>query len=328
MRRSRSSCIIAALLSTLASQAQGAQQLDEPERGGAIFLLIPVGGRATALGQAGVADGGSTESAFWNPAGLAQLSHSEIAIHHAITFAANNTAVSGYISANQLGVFGASAYLVDFGTQEIRPGPGPPTGRFSPKNVELIASYATSLNGDVFLGVNYKLIQFRQECSGDCTLFPSIVGTTHGVDIGAQYTIGSHDDLTLGAALQHAGFRLQLENEAQADPLPTRLQFGLAYEVRLPAVESVEQPLDARILVDVQEPLRDLADPDARVGLEIGVGDLVRIRTGYAFLNSESRGPSIGIGVRAGRLRIDFARAFFVSSSLDEPVYFSLRAVL
>ncbi|MFQ6047052.1 MAG: PorV/PorQ family protein [Gemmatimonadales bacterium] len=304
------------------------QQLDEPEGGGAIFLLMPVGGRATALGQAGVADGGSSESAFWNPAGLAQLRHNEIAIHHAITFAANNTAVSGYITANRLGVFGASAYLVDFGTQEIRPGPGPPTGRISPKNVELVASYATSLNGDLFLGVNYKLIQFRQECSGDCTLFPSIVGTTHGVDVGAQYTIGSNDDLTLGVALQHAGFRLQVENQAQADPLPTRVQFGIAYQVTLPTVEGVEQPLDARLLIDVQEPLDDFTDPDARVGLELGVGDLVRLRTGYAFLDSESRGPSIGIGVRAGRVGIDFARVFFVSSSFDEPVYISVRAAL
>jgi hypothetical protein len=65
-----------------------------------------------------------------------------------------------------------------------------------------------------------------------------------------------------------------------------------------------------------------------RVGLEVGVGDVVRLRTGYAFLDSEGRGPSIGIGVRVGRLQIDFAQVFFVASNLDEPVHISLRAIL
>ena len=32
---------------------------------GATFLLVPVGGRAAALGQAAIADGGSSEAAFW-----------------------------------------------------------------------------------------------------------------------------------------------------------------------------------------------------------------------------------------------------------------------
>ncbi|MCZ6754566.1 MAG: UPF0164 family protein, partial [Gemmatimonadetes bacterium] len=77
------------------------------------FLLVPVGGRAAALGQAAVADGGSSESAFWNPAGLAWLEGSELAVHHAATFISNNTALSAYFAAAGVGTFGVSAYLVD-----------------------------------------------------------------------------------------------------------------------------------------------------------------------------------------------------------------------
>src|SRR5436305_12346151 len=75
-----------------------AQQPAESDAGGAVFLLVPVGARAAALGQAAVADGGSSESAFWNPAGLAGLQHSELPIHRANTFPSNNTDPSGHLA--------------------------------------------------------------------------------------------------------------------------------------------------------------------------------------------------------------------------------------
>jgi hypothetical protein len=183
------------------------------------------------------------------------------------------------------------------------------------------------VTSNLAVGINYKLIQFRQECSGDCTLFPTAVGTTHGVDVGAQYAFGASRDVIIGLAIQHAGFKLQVENQAQADPLPTRIQIGVVYKVVFPDVQNVEEPLDARLLFDLRQPWGSFTNPDARVGLEVGVGETVRLRTGYAFLKSERRGPSVGIGLSIGRLRIDFAQLFFVASNFDEPVHISLRAI-
>jgi hypothetical protein len=327
MRRSASSLVAILLLSPLGSGR--AQQRPQPETGGAAFLLVPVGGRAAGLGQAGVADGGSSESAFWNPAGLATLEHSELSIHRANTFASDNTVLSGYFASPTLGTAGLAAYLVDFGSQEVVTGPGrPPSGRITPRNVELLASYATDIAGAVTLGFNYKLIQFRQDCSGDCTPFRTIVGTTHGVDVGVQYGTRSDDPFTLGISLLHAGFDLQVQNREQADPLPTRLQLGGAYRVRLPAPPDAGEALDARVLVDLQDAWGNYDNPDARIGVELAYGKVISIRTGYAFLHAESGGPSIGLGVRFGRLAVDFARIFFESSSLENPVYLSLRAIL
>ncbi len=303
-------------------------QSGEPEAGGAAFLLLPVGARAAGLGQAAVADGGTGESAFWNPAGLALIDAHEFAVHHSSTFASDNTALSAHFNANGLGVFGASAYLVDFGSQDLVTGPGAPVGRISPKNVELLGSFATTVASNLLVGINYKLIQFRQDCSGDCTRVPSVVGTTHGVDMGMQYAVGPMKELRLGVVVRHAGFRLQLENEGQADPLPTRVQVGAIYTLTLPARPGSLEALDARVLVDLDDAWGEYDSPDARVGLELGYGDLVRIRSGYAFLNSESSGPSVGFGLRIGRVAVDFARAFFDSSSFDEPLHISLRAIL
>lgn len=333
LRRSSGAAVALLLAGAPVAAAQSADDpLREADAGaaeeGALFLLVPVGARATALGQAAVADGASSEAAFWNPAGLAHLTQSEFAVHYARTFVSNNTAVSGYVTASRVGVFGAAAYLVDLGTQSAS-GIGGPTGSFSTKNIELLASYATPLTRDLLFGVNYKLIQHRQECSGDCgVLFQPTIGTTHAVDVGAQYALGSRDDLTIGVALQHAGFKLQLKNRDQADPLPTRVQVGFQYRVHLPTPEGVQQGLDARLLVDLQDAWGSYSSPDARVGVEVGVGETVRLRSGYAFLDSGSGGPSVGIGIRAGRITIDFAQVFLDQASFDEPVHISLRAEL
>jgi hypothetical protein len=237
--------------------------------------------------------------------------------------------LAAYVTSRALGTLGVAGYLVDYGSQEVISGAGQPVrGRVSPRNVELLASYATDVAGALVLGVNYKLIQFRQDCSGDCTPFRTIVGTTHGVDVGVQYGFGDNDALRIGASVLHAGFRLQVYNREQADPLPTRVQLGAAYRLRLPTPPESGEMLDAHLMVDVQEPWGEYQTPDARVGVELAYGETIRIRTGYAFLQAESAGPSLGLGLRFGRLALDFARIFYDSSSLDNPVYLSLRAIL
>jgi hypothetical protein len=317
--------VVAALV---AAPPTTAQQTADPEAGGGAFLLLPVGARATALGQAAVADWGSTESIFWNPAGLAGVGQHEVAVHFASTFISDNTALVGSVSAGQLGALGFAAYLVDYGSQDVVGGPGVPVGRISPKNIELLGSYATAVGAGLSLGVNYKLIQLRQDCSGQCSAFPSVAGTTHGVDVGLQYAVGGSDVLRLGFAIRHAGFRLQLRNEGQADPLPTRVQVGAIYKVLLPRLRGTDERFDARFLVDVDDEWGEYSDLDWRIGLDVGLRDLIRFRSGYAFLNSQSRGPSVGVGIRVGRIAIDLARVFFVSSNFDEPLHLSVRAIL
>jgi len=325
MRRRRSSTLLVtaalAVLGTAAAAQEGSAQ------SGAAFLLLPVGARATALGQAGVAESGSSEATFWNPAGLAGLTTSELAVQYSTTFASRNTAVSGHFVSNALGTVGVTAYLVDYGSQDIvPPGGGIPGGRVSPKNIELFASYGTGIGHAVALGVSYKLIQFRQDCQGICGALGSVSGTTHAVDVGVQVVMGAGDALRLGVALQHAGFKLQLQNKAQADPLPTRLVVGASYLLPLQAV-GVAPGVNARVLLDVQDDW-DAGNPDARMGLELGYAGLVYLRTGYAFLQGETRGASIGIGIRFDRVAVDLTRVLYQTGAFDDPLHIGLRVQL
>jgi hypothetical protein len=327
MRRSPSSWL-AALACVGVAAPLAAQTSGNLTTGGAAFLLVPVGARASAMGQTGVAGFGSGEAAFWNPAGLALLPESEMNLHYDKTFASDNTVLSGYVSSPMLGVVGLAAYLVDYGAQDIVPGPSQvPTGSIRPLNVELLASYAGTLGKALSLGVNYKLVQLRVACSGDCTGFELASGTTQAVDVGVQYGRGTTTGLRVGVTLRHAGLDLQLANASQADPLPTTLAVGAAYGVQLHTPPGA-QPASARLQVDSENPCCDQVRPDLRMGGELAYGDAIRLRAGYAFLRGRPSGPSVGAGLRFGRTVIDFARVFFSSGNFDEPVYLSLRVIL
>ena len=236
--------------------------------------------------------------------------------------------VSGYLASPMLGVVGLAAYLVDYGAQDIVPGPSQvPTGSIRPLNVELLASYAGTLGKALSLGVNYTLVQLRVACSGDCTGFTLANGTTQAVDVGLQYGRGAPTGLRVGAAVRHAGFDLQLANASQADPLPTTLAVGATYGIRLHTPPGA-QPATARVQLDSENPCCDRLRPDLRMGGELAYGEAIRLRAGYAFLRGRPSGPSVGAGLRFGRAIIDFARVFFSSGNFDEPVYLSLRVIL
>lgn len=326
-RRPSSSTWVSLALACLGGPAALTAQ-DAGAPSGAAFLLLPVGARATAMGQAGVAEGGSSEAAFWNPAGLGSLASSEFGVQYSSTFASRNTAIGVYLLSSRLGTAGVTAYLVDYGSQSIvPPGGGLPGGRIAPKNIELIASYATGIGSLVSIGVSYKLVQFRQDCQGECGNLGSVTGTTQAVDIGAQVVVGPGGALRLGAVLQHAGFKLQLENREQADPLPTRLGIGAAYRIPFRLADG-QNVLDARVLMDLQDDWGEYNSPDARLGVELGYDDAVYVRGGYAFLRSETRGPSLGIGVRFERVFVDVTRVFYQTGAFEDPLFLGLRISL
>jgi len=334
MRRSRSStgllCLAvggAALVGAGFPRPLEGQAVTQPQ--GAVFLLLPVGARATALGQAATADGGTTEAIFWNPAGLAEVPRGEFAVHHYDAFFGAGDALAIAVHSARLGTIALAGYLVNYGDLDLtaRDGAGIPIGRISPRNVALSMSYATDVGGGVDVGVTYKLVQFRVDCSGDCTDVPASIATTHAADVGVRYAFGAFP-IVVGASLRNVGFKLQVENSAQADPLPTRFAVGVAYIVVRPVPGRPEDRFDLRVLADVQGAVgRAQRSAVTMFGVESGVGNLIRIRGGYSFLDSDAKGPSLGVGLKVGGMALDFARVFFANDIGEkEPFHVSFRA--
>src|SRR5262245_39176928 len=140
MRRaaSRRTALCAAGLLALLAQRLTAQ--DQPLNSGALFLVFPVGARAAGMGQAAIALEGRGEAVFWNPAGLGSMTSSEFGLHAAKLVAGSTTTVTAFFPKSGIGVFGAAAYLVDYGDFDRTDSLGFVIGQVSPRNFEFLAS--------------------------------------------------------------------------------------------------------------------------------------------------------------------------------------------
>ena len=228
-------------------------------------------------------------------------------------------------------MLGGAIYLVDYGDLDRTDATGNTIGRISPRNLEFVASYAAGIAGGVTFGVNYKLVQFVVDCSGDCTNLPSAKGTTHAVDVGGQVAAGQDGALRLGVAVRNIGFKLQVNNGDQADALPASLLIGAVYRIVLPAGrgDGPGERFDLKVAADVDSPWGSYGGSQMRVGLDVGYQRLFRVRGGYAFVRDGLSGPSVGVGVETGAIGVDLARSFLAGSDLvvANPTFFSFRVV-
>ena len=334
MKPNLSRAALALGLGLAGPSAVAAQSSPELTNAGAIFLLLPVGAQAVGMGQAGVTLQGRGDAVFWNPAGLASIPSSEFTLNSANFVAGPLTAITMFVPRRGIGTFGIGVLLLDYGTQDAGPDSLSTIATISPRNLEYMASFATSVAGTVTVGMTYKLVQFDINCQGSCAGLPSGSNAlTHAFDVGTQVSVGSGGALRLGAAIKDIGFRLQVNNAAQADPLPARLNFGALYRIDLQStgpgdpglsmadsgkfdLESALNHVDVRIAADVDRPWDNSAPPEMRIGIDLGYHDTIRIRSGYAFARQGLSGPSVGMGVHTGALSLDFARTFMQATDL------------
>ena len=322
-RRSRLPAVVVAtavLLGT-ASTASDAQTGVATE--GAVFLLLPVGARAVGLGHAVIAEGVGSEAIWWNPAGLARLDRYEASIHHSQSLAATGDAVSVILPFSVIGVFGLSANVLNFGEQQITDNvTGEPIGIQLIRSFVFAATYSTTIGEKVNAGINYKVVQFRNDCSGACVDVPEVAATTSALDLGMQYDLSPLSPVTIGVAVRNLGLRVQVKDSEQADPLPTRVQLGVAY--RLPPIEQLRET-ELRVSGDLVDQLR-IRSPSGRVGVELLYQKRYSVRAGYVL--DDGGGPAIGAGVTAGGLLLDIARVMggeLYSGVEGAPIHVSLR---
>ena len=329
MRRSPSSGLVA-LAALLVAQPPGRVTAQEPPLNtAALFLVFPVGARAVGMGQTAMGAEGHADAAFWNPAGLATMETNEFSLHSATLVAGRSHVLGAYFPSRGIGVLGGAVYLVDYGDLERTDDNGNTIARIAPRNFEFLASYATQLAGSFVFGLSYKLVQFRVDCSGDCTNFPVGHGTTHAIDLGGQFRVGPGGPLRVGVALRNIGFKLQVQNKPQADALPARLGVGAQYLILLPMREGAApgERFDLRVAADVDSPWGHQGQSELRFGFDVGYQRLVRVRAGYAFVQDGLSGPSVGLGVESGSIGVDLARTFLTGSDLiiENPTFFSFR---
>ena len=320
LRRLPLACAMLVVASPL--RAQGA-----PPEGG-IFLLLPVGAKAIALGRAMTAQPGA-ESVFWNPAGLGELSEGRLLLYRGDYVAGSGTAASGLMSRAGIGAMGLTYQLLDVGEQDLTDEQGNVLGTITVRNHLGVASVATRVWSRLNIGFNFKVIQFRQSCRGQC-LDPGVTATTYAVDAGIQLTRLAGLPLRVGAMVAHAGPRFQVRNEEQADPLPTRMRISATYEVLGRLVEVPE--LELHVTAEVEDRWRDPGSPALYLGTEFGATveqALLLARAGYVKGNGEQLdGAAVGVGFRYDRFDVGVAKSL-AATIIDEsePVHVTFGLV-
>ena len=292
---------------------------------GALFLLLPVGGRAVGRGQAIVATVDGSEAVWWNPAGLARQAKRELAIHHSQPFFDTQAnALTLVLPSSLLGVLAVSANVLDFGDGDQTDSVGNPIGTITTRSYVYAATYATTAGSRFNAGVTYKVLQFQVNCSAGCAAGEGANATTSAIDLGAQYDLRGLAPVALGVALRNLGPSLQVKDSPQRDRLPVRLQFGARWRVAPLERRMKETELSASADAIGRPANRS---PSWRTGVDAVWRKRASLRAGYVFEGPDASGAAIGLGIRQGALIVDIGHQFgaMVSRTGGDPVYVTLR---
>ncbi len=212
------------------------------------FLLLAPDSRAGGIGESGSGLADNSAAIFWNPAGIAFLTGTEVSITHSNWLPQFNLDLFyDYLTYRQYfeelgGSVTASITYMNFG-EFVRTGEADPTpiGTFRSFDAALTLGYATKLSSDWGLGFNFRLIHSRLSDQPTAEEQGSGVATSVSFDIAAMWRPETFvlplldEDIggkfSLGANLSNLGPKIYYIDKSQADPIPTNFRLGFAYKV-------------------------------------------------------------------------------------------------
>jgi hypothetical protein len=204
---------------------------------GAIFLLISPGARAGGMGEAQVAVANDAYASFWNPAGLAFLQGSEMALMHVnwLPNLADDMYYEFFAYRKHypyLGTLGGHLIYLNLGEQ-IRMGESPDDylGTFTSYMTALTLSYSSLLSPKSSLGINAKVSYQHLTNFGAGGEKGKGTSTDFGFDIGYLRKEFLTPDLTIGLTVTNIGPKVSFIDPAQADPQPTNFTLGINYAI-------------------------------------------------------------------------------------------------
>ena len=210
-----------------------------PAEATGIFLLIAPGARQGGMGEAFVAVADDATATWWNPAGLAFMNQRELTLMHVNWLPAFHLPdlyydfISYVNHVDEWGTYGLNVAFINLGESPWTDDVGTQLGTFRTYETAITGSYGTTLSDNFGLGVNVKFIYSHLADQGAGQERGSGVATNFAVDLGTLYKMSDpilHRPLNFGGNLQNLGPKMAYIDQAQADPIPTNLKFGFAWE--------------------------------------------------------------------------------------------------
>ncbi len=254
--------LISAMFGTFASVSYAQGEAAVP------FLLLAPDSRAGGIGESGSGLADNSAAIFWNPAGIAFLTGTEVSITHSnwlpqfnldlfydyLTFREYFEELSGSVT--------ASITYMNFG-EFVRTGEFDPTplGTFRSFDAAMTLGYATKISSDWGLGFNFRIIHSRLSDQSVGEEQGSGVATSVSFDVATmwrpeKFVIPLIDEniggkFSLGINLSNLGPKIYYIDKAQADPIPTNFRLGFAYKIIDDEFNSLIYTLDfSKLLVN------------------------------------------------------------------------------
>lgn len=330
------------------------------------FLMISPDARASGMGEVGTAIADDVNAIYWNPGGLGFLDYFD----YGYTFDEEGTktpfrqvALSfspwlpqfnadlyysyGTIAQHVEELDGTVAFnliFMNLGEFKRTLIDGTAAGTFTSNEFSLGFAYGTIIAPDLGFGFQLRYIQSDLTPTNGSAGGQSGTGVSGGFDVGLLWkpsdlqvlTVDMQDRLALGMNLQNVGPKMTYINEA--DPLPTNLKLGIAYDVVKDEFNKLTFAFDyTKLLVNRT---RNGSDPiplsfvsawqnnaqEFAMGAEYWYEDVVALRAGY-FTEPDNAGArkfwNFGAGVRYDIFRLDFS--FINTIEENHPLANTLR---
>lgn len=272
------------------------------------FLSIPVGARATAMGNAFSASVDDATAIYWNPSGLAAMNQRTFTAEYATWLAEINFNYAAVVLPTGAGTFGFGVTALrspemEVTTVEEQEGTGE---RFTANSYAFSLSYGRNLTDRFAIGLTAKFINERIWNSS---------ASGAALDIGTMF-VTPFRGVRLGASISNFGTKLNIRgddllsivdidpnnggnNESNRATLVTD-NFDMPLTMRIGLAGEVFESAGSRLTLAVDALSPNNSDQYVNVGTEIGLlGDLVMLRAGYAelFLEDSIRSFTLGGGL-------------------------------
>ena len=215
---------------------------------GVPFLLIGPNSRFAGMGETGTAIADDATAMHWNPSGLAfQTEGTEINFTHSPWLAGLGLSdlFYDYLAAKRYikplsGTVGIDLTYLNIGEVIYRDefGNGDPSKDYKAYEFAIAIAYATKIRKDLGLGITTRFIYSRLSPNDINVGNEKGTGTafTTSFDISALFKLQNgpkllKNKLSLGLNLSNLGPKISYVDASQADPIPTQLRFGIAYNV-------------------------------------------------------------------------------------------------
>lgn len=231
------------------------------------FLLLNPDSRSGGMGETGGGIADNANAVFWNPAGIAFLTGSEVSFTHSNWLPQFNLddLYYEYLSYRQFigsidGSVTASIVFMNYGEFVRTSSDGTELGTFNSFDVAATVGYATKIHNDWGLGFNFRVIHSKLSDQPTENEQGEGTATTVSFDVATMWRpeelnlplVGDvGNKVSVGMNLSNLGPKISYIDQDQADPIPTNFRLGLAFRVYEDDYNSFTVSADfSKLLVD------------------------------------------------------------------------------